>query len=118
MRRRNEIQQEEARNEEDLIEENHEARSDINNKDTNNNVVVDEPADKLTADHKELKRFFQIQIEAIDHCSLLQLAPCEKLAKETEVCVNRVLGRYLIDVNIIPEITDKVYAMGKVSHLN
>ena len=94
------------------------ARKDINNNDTTNNGVVDKRTDKLTEDDKELERFFQIQIEAMDHCSLLQLEPCEKLpkmklTKEIEGCVKIVLDQYLIDVNIISEITDKVYAMGK-----
>ena len=71
MRRRNEMQQEETRHDEDLPEENHEARNDINDNDANNNGVVDEQADELTGEDKELERLFQIQIEAIDHCSLL-----------------------------------------------
>ena len=118
MRRRNVIQQEEIRHEEDIPEQNHKARNDINNSDANNNSVVDEQADGMTEDDKELERFFQIQIEAMDHYSLLQLEPLEKvpkmkLTKEIEGSANRVLGRYLIDVNTISEITDKVYAMGK-----
>ena len=35
------------------------------------------------------------------------------LTKETEGSANRILGLYLIDVNTIPEITDKACAMGK-----
>ena len=54
----------------------------------------------------------------MDHCSLLQLEPREKLpkvklTKAIEGSVNRVLGQYLIEANTIPEITDNVYAMGK-----
>ena len=78
----------------------------MSNNDTNNNGVVDKQTDRLIEDDKELERFFQIQIEAKDHCSLLQLEPCEKLpkvklTKETKGSVNRVL-----DVNTIPEITN------------
>lgn len=62
VRRKKEIQQEEARNREDLPEENHKPRSDISNNGTNDNVVVDEQADKLAEDGKERERFFQIQI--------------------------------------------------------
>ena len=62
VRRKKEIQQEEARNREDLSEENHKPRSDISNNGTNDNVVVDEQADKLAEDGKERERFFQIQI--------------------------------------------------------
>ena len=36
-----------------------------------------------------------------------------KLTKENEGSANRILGQYLIDVNTIPEITSKVYAMEK-----
>ena len=120
VRRRNEIQQEETRNVEDLPEENHEARNDINNNDTINNGVVNKQTDELTEDDKELERFFQIQIEAIDHCSLLLLEPRKKLpnlklTKKVEGSANRGLDRYLVEVNTIPEITDKVYVIGKAS---
>ena len=54
----------------------------------------------------------------MDHCSLLQLEPREKLpkvklAKKIEGSANRVFGRYLIDMITITEITDKIYVMGK-----
>lgn len=105
---RNETQQEETRHEEDMPEENHVTRNDINNNDTDNNSVVDEKAYELTEDDKELEQFSPIQIEAIDHCFLLQLKPHEKLPrvkviKETEGIANRILGQYLIDVNTNPE---------------
>lgn len=61
------MQQEETRHEEDLPEENHEARSDIDNNDTDNNGVVEEQADELTEDDKEPVRFFQIKIESVNH---------------------------------------------------
>ena len=80
VRRRNKIEQEEIKHDENIPEGNHEVRNDIkyNN---NDNGVVDEQADELTENGKELERFFQIQIEAMDHCSLLQLEPREKLLK-------------------------------------
>ena len=81
VRRRNEIQQQEIRYNKNLPEENHEAKNDINNNDTNNNGAVDEQADELTEDDKELERFFQVQIEAMDQCSLLQSKQHEKLPK-------------------------------------
>ena len=56
-------------------------RNDISKNDTNNNGVVDEQADDLTEDDKELEQFYQIQIEAMDHCSLMQLEACEELPK-------------------------------------
>ena len=35
------------------------------------------------------------------------------MTKENEGSANRILDQYLIDVNTIPEITSKVYAMEK-----
>ena len=114
--RRNEIHQEETRGEP-------RSKNDINNSDNNNNGVVGNQTDKLTNDDKELERFFQIQIEAMAHCSPLQLKPHEKLpkvtlTKETEGNLKRVLDRFLTDMTTISEITDKVYAIGKASALN
>ena len=40
-------------------------RNDISKNETNNNGVVDEQADELTEDDKELEQFYQIQIEAM-----------------------------------------------------
>ena len=65
------LQQEDTRDEEDLPEENHEARNNVTNNDTDNNGVVEEQAEELTEYVKELESFFQIEIETIDHCSLL-----------------------------------------------
>ena len=113
---RNKIQHEETRHEKDLPEENHETRNDINNNDTHNDGVADKQVGKLREDDKELERFFQIQIKAMDYCSLLQLEPSEKppkVNKEIEGSANRILGRYLIDVNTILEIINKVFTMGK-----
>ena len=90
----------------------------ISNNDINNNGVVDEQADELMEDGKELAQFFHVQTEAMDHCSLLRLEPPEKLpkvklTKEIEGSANRIIAEYLIDVRTIPEITDKVCALGK-----
>ena len=64
--------------------------------------MVDEQADEFKEDGKQLEQFLQIQIETMDHCSLLQLEPCKTPQ-----------GRYMVDMNAVPEITDKVYARGK-----
>lgn len=64
--------------------------------------MVDEQADEFKEDGKQLEQFLQIQIETMDHCSLLQLKPCKTPQ-----------GRYVVDMNAVPEITDKVYARGK-----
>ena len=101
--KRNEIHQEETRYKEDQPEEIHEARKNINNNDSDNNGVVSRQVNELTKDCKEPESFFQTQIEAMDHHSLLQLEPREKLlkvklTKEIEGSVNRILGRYLVNV--------------------
>lgn len=81
LRKRNETQLVETKYEEDLPEENHETSININNNDTDNNGVVSRQVNELTDDCKEPESFFQIQIEAMDQCSLLQLEPREKLPK-------------------------------------
>ena len=81
MRRWNKIQQEQTRHREGLPEEKHEARNDMSHNDTDNDGVVVKQTDRLMEDDKELKQFFQIQIEAMDHSSLLQLEPGENLPK-------------------------------------
>ena len=81
VRRRNEIQQEEISREENLPVENQETRNDIPNSEVDINGVVYEEADELTEDDKELERFFQVQIETMEHCSLLQLQPLENSLK-------------------------------------
>ena len=73
----NEIRQEKTRYEKYLPEGNHEARIDASNNDTDKNGVKDEQNNKLTEDDKELEWFLKIQIEVMDHCSLLQLVPRE-----------------------------------------
>ena len=103
---------------EDLQEENHEAKNNINNNNTDNNGVVEEQADELTEDDKEPEQLFQKEIEALDHCSLLQLEPRQKftnvkLTKKTEGSANRIFDRYLIYVNTI-----KVLQSVKLSQLN
>ena len=73
----NEIRQEKTRYEKYLPEGNHKARIDASNNDTDKNGVKDEQINKLTEDDKELEWFLKIQIEVMDHCSLLQLVPRE-----------------------------------------
>lgn len=61
VRKKGKIQKEETRHDLNLPEESHEGRNDINNNNTNNNGVIDEQADELTENNKELKRNLQIQ---------------------------------------------------------
>ena len=78
MRRRNEALQEVTK-QEDLPEENHEARNDINNNDIDNNSVVDEQMTNLQKMIKTLSFFMRIHIQAMDHCLLLVRATWETL---------------------------------------
>ena len=54
----------------------------------------------------------------MENCTMLELHPREKLSKrkltpDTEESAFRILDEYLHGDENIPEITDKVYAMGK-----
>ena len=54
----------------------------------------------------------------LEHCTMLEMHQREKLPKfkltsDTEVNANRILHEYLLGDTNIPEITDKVYAIGK-----
>ena len=46
--------------------------------------MVDEQADECKEDGKQLEQFLQIEIETMDHCSLLQLEPCKTPQGETD----------------------------------
>lgn len=70
MRKRNEALKKETR-QEDLPEESHEARNDINNNDIDNNSVVDRQMTNLQKMIKTLSFFMRIPIQAMDHCLLL-----------------------------------------------
>ena len=61
---------------------------------------------------------FITQLENLTHSSLFQIEPREKLPKarfdnQSKESANRVLDIYLKELDIIPEICDKVYAMGR-----
>lgn len=70
MRKRNEALKKETR-QEDLPEESHEARNDINNNDIDNNSVVDEQLTNLQKMIKTLNFVMRIHTSAINHCLLL-----------------------------------------------
>ena len=58
---------------------------------------------------------FITQLENLTHLSLLQIEPGEKLPKARfdNQLKDRILDIYLTEADTIPEICDKVYAMGK-----
>ena len=72
----------------------------------------------LTETDKELERFFNAELEQLNHSTALYMEPREKLPKvkldaETHERANKILNLYLPNADTIFEITDMVYAMGK-----
>ena len=73
----------------------------------------------LTEKDKELERFFNAELEQLNHSTALQMEPREKLPKvkldaETHERANKILNLYLPNVDTIFEITDMVYAWEKL----
>ena len=67
---------------------------------------------------KELENIFNQILQDLEHCTILEMYPRENLTKfkvtsDTEESANRILDVYLHGNINIPQITDKVYAMGK-----
>ena len=126
VRRREEVQVAEV-----AIENNPEEEGNIVepvvNKDEEEQVAVDVEVvenvlinndEKLSKKNKELERYFQSELENLNHSTLLHMEPTEKLPKvkmsdEIEERANKILYLYLPSADTIPEITDIVYVMGK-----
>ena len=126
VRRREEVQVAEV-----AIENNPEEEGNIVepvvNKDEEEQVAVDVEVvenvlinndEKLSKKNKELERYFQSELENLNHSTLLHMEPREKLPKvkmsdEIEERANKILYLYLPSADTIPEITDIVYVMGK-----
>ena len=73
---------------------------------------------ELMEKDKELEQYFIVELEKLNHSTLLHMEPREKLPKvtmdpEIQERSNKVLRMYLPSADIIPKITDIVYAMGK-----
>lgn len=90
----------------------------------NQNAVIEEPeqviqiGEELNEKEKELERYFNVELERMNHSTMLHIEPREKLPKlkldaETTERANKVLSLYLVNVDTIPEISDITYAMGK-----
>ena len=72
----------------------------------------------LKQDERELETLFITELENITHSTMLEMEPHMKLPKlklDNQTCHsgNKILTQYLRDVDTIPEICDKVYAMGR-----
>ena len=72
----------------------------------------------IRSKEKELENIFNKILQQLEHCTMLEMHPKEKLPKlkltpDIEENVNRILDEYPHGDESILEITDKVYAMGK-----
>ena len=77
----------------------------------------------LEKDERELETLFIAELENMTHSTMLEMEPRMKLPKvklDNQTCHsgNKILALYLRDVDTIPEICDKVYAMGELLHQN
>ena len=72
----------------------------------------------IRAEDKDKENIFNQILQDLEHCTMLAMHTREKLPKlnltpDIEESANRILGDYLHGDENIPEITDKVCAMGK-----
>ena len=72
----------------------------------------------LEQGERELEMLFIAELENMTHSTMLEMEPHMKLPKvklDNQTCHsgNKILALYLRDVDTIPEICDKVYAMGR-----
>ena len=91
----------------------HEANGLINENDNEQDLRT-----VIRAEDKELENIFNQILQELEHCTMLEMHPREmlpklKLTPDIEESANRILDEYLHGDENIPEITDKVYAMGK-----
>ena len=111
-----------------LINNNNSNNNNSNNNNDNNNINEEEQVEnngmdaeqiklsreKLAEEDQDLKEIFII----LTHSSLLQIESREKLPKanfdnQLKESANRVLDIYLKEVDTIPGICDKIYAIGR-----
>ena len=74
--------------------------------------------EELSQKNKELERYLQSELENLNHSTLLQMEPREKLPKvtmpyEIQERAKKILHLYLPSAGTISEITNIIYAMGK-----
>ena len=76
------------------------------------------PREELTEEDQDRNEMFIIQLENLTHSLLLQIEsrenfPKAKFDNQLKESASQVLDIYLNEVDIIPEICDKVYTMGR-----
>ena len=79
---------------------------------------IELPREDLTEEDQYLKEMFTILLKNVTHSLILQREPREKPPKakfdnQLKESANRVLDIYMKEVDTIPVICDKVYAMRK-----
>ena len=84
----------------------------------NENVAENVEEVFLNEIDKDLEQYFLAQLKGMNHSTMINLEPRDKLPKvtltdELKTSANKILSIYLLNTDSIPEITDKVYAMGR-----
>ena len=111
VRKRQEIdrQENELENETDLV---------VASESTNNEEREQKAGENINEEDKELQQLFIQKLKGLKRSTMFEIEPREKLSKlkmptELEESADRILDQHMHEVDTIPEITDKVYAMGR-----
>ena len=85
---------------------------------TNNEEREQKAGENISEEDKELEQLFIQQLKGFKHSTMFEIEPREKLCKlrmptELQESADRILDQHMHEVDTIPEITDKVYAMGR-----
>ena len=93
----------------------HEANGLINENDNEQDLRT-----VIRAEYKKLENIFNQILQELEHCTMSEMPPREKLPKfkltpDIEESANRILDEYLHGDESISEITKKVYAVGKAN---
>ena len=103
-------QENELENETDLV---------VASESTNNEEREQKAGENINEEDKELEQLFIQQLKGLKRSTMFEIEPREKLSKlkmptELQGSADRILDQHMHEVDTIPEIADKVYAMDKV----
>ena len=111
VRKRQEIdrQENELENETDFV---------VASESTNNEEREQKAGENINEEDKELEQLFIQELKSLKRSTMFEIEPREKLSKlkmptELQESADRILDQHMHEVDTIPEITDKVYAMGR-----
>ena len=87
---------------------------------TNNKQREQKAGENINEDVKELEQLFIQQLKGLKRSTMFEIEPREKLSKlkmptELQESADRILDQHMHEVDTIPEITDKVYTMGRAT---